>query len=104
MLHSISITQNAFSVFLFHFPKIALHSENQLSCVRALKGKDKNHSYVACAALLAEIALGVTGLLFSLLIKLTFSLSATYSESAYPNTPPISVLRNPLIRMISAAE
>lgn len=49
--------------------------------------------------------LGVTGLLlFSLLVKLIFSLSATYSESAYPNTPSISVLCNPLIRTISAAE
>ena len=49
--------------------------------------------------------LGVTGLLlFSLLVKLMFSLNATYSESAYPNTAPISVLCNPLILAISAAE
>ena len=63
----------------------------------------KGNPQFACAALL-EFALGVTGLLFSLFVKLTFSLKATYSESAYPKTAPISVLFIPLILIISAAE
>ena len=46
--------------------------------------------------------LGVAGRL-SLLKKLIFSLNATYSLSAYPSNPSISLLLTPLIRIISAA-
>ena len=47
---------------------------------------------------------GVAGLLRSTPKKATFSLTATYSLSAYPNSLTICVLCIPLIRLISAAE
>ena len=47
---------------------------------------------------------GVAGLLRSTPKKATFSLTATYSLSAYPNSRTICVLCIPLILLISAAE
>jgi hypothetical protein len=47
---------------------------------------------------------GVVGLLLSLPVNAIFSLSATYSLSAYPSASRICVECKPLMRRISAAE